>query len=503
MTQNRKSSLFRGNSDKLLTALGLTILSSALASSNASASPDLTLASAVQSAVASHPQIKAARTNIAAARARLIDAGKLKNPVLELSLTSQIADGPDREGSLFAGFSQAFPITGKLLHQRDLRAADVRLACAEVLEAERNFIAEVQDAYIRAVGSNALVSETKRIEAATEQSIGLARRRLEAAQGSQLDLEAAETEHLLATRDRILAESEYRASLAKLRPYLRLAPGDRLVLTQSLDDVVAELRPTLRNSLPSDWKRSDIAAAELRWDRALTGEELARAEAFEDWEIAAGYESERNIDQPIGVEREHFAGMGLKIPLPMRTFGEGKAAEARAATEKAGHELEAVKSNSLSEVETGIVRVRAAEDACAILETRVLPQLRDREAKTRRAYEEGLADFSQVILLQQQQTRTRRAATRAKLDKALAMASLQHSLGSHPHLQNASTCSLYDCGTEPANPPWSPPVLNTSGAIRATPVAAPAPTSRRPRQLAGAKPKPIVSLLRKLKKPRS
>ncbi len=44
---------------------------------------------------------------------------------------------------------------------------------------------------------------------------------------------------------------------------------------------------------------------------AVTNEALARAESVEDWEVEAGYEAERSVDEPEGVERERFVGISL------------------------------------------------------------------------------------------------------------------------------------------------------------------------------------------------
>lgn len=421
---------------------------------------ELTLDEAVCRALKCHPLLKAARSDIAIAQARLIDAGKMENPELEFSANSQLVDGPDREGSLFVGYSQIFPVTDKLLRERDVGVADVRLACAEVREVERDLVAEVQTAYIEAVGARALIDEVERIEADTARSVELAKKQLSAAQGSELDVASAETEQVLASQDRLTAVSEYRKAIARLRPLIYVDAGEPLVLTESVTGVLATLRSTIPDANPGNLERADITAAEVRKDRALTDEKLARAEALEDWEFAAGYEAGRTVDEPEGVERERFLSMGVKIPLPVRKQGASRIAEARAETRKATHQLEAVRLASGGEVEAGFAELRAAEQSYTALSDRVLPQLESRESKMREAYEQGLAEFSQIILLQQQQSRTRKAVSEARLEKALALSRLQHALGTNPHLHPYdSHLAPYRPGTEPKDAPWAPPVL--------------------------------------------
>lgn len=446
----------------------------------------LSLDEAVCRALECHPLLKAARSDIAIAQARLIDAGKLENPELEFSVNSQLIDGPDREGSLFVGYSQEFPVTDKLLRERDLGIADVRLACAEVREVERNLVDEVQSAYIEAVGARDLIDELERIETDSSRSVELAKQQLSAAQGSELDVASAETEQILASQDRLQAVSEYRKALARLRPLIFIKSGDPLVLSQNVAGVVASLRPTIPLSNPGNLERADITAAEVKKDRALTDEKLARSEALEDWEFAAGYEAGRTIDEPEGAERERFLGMGVKIPLPVRKKGAGRIAEARAATRKASHQLEAVRLASIGEVESSVADLRAAEQSYGALSSRVLPQLESRESKMREAYEQGLAEFSQIILLQQQQSRTRRALAEASLEKALAMARLQHALGTNPHLRPYDPhCSPYCPGTEPSKAPWAPPVLASPIATTEKPSAQATPVKKKKQPFQG------------------
>lgn len=414
---------------------------------------------AVDRALTRNPQLALAKSDIAIAQARLIDAGKLENPILEFAVSSQVKDGPDREGSMFIGYSQQFPITDKLLHQRNLGKAEVQVACAEVLEVERNFINRVQTAYIRALGAKALVTEMQRIENSTQKSIDQARNQLAAALGSELDVAAAETEKVLASQSRVLAEGRYRQALATLRPLLGLSLNQPVTLSDHLPSMIDSLNQTVTNH-PSttNLRRADLVAAEVRKRAALLNQELAEAESLEDWEFNAGYEATRTVDEPVGAERDRFISMGVKIPIPVRKKGEGRIAEAQARSEKVDHEISVIKGKQQAEIAAALAEVEAARLTAKSLNETVLPQLKARESKTWQAYQQGLVNFNQVIMLQQQQTRTQRATTQARVDEALALARLQHALGTHPALKQYDPCNCpsYKPGTEPLKEPWTP-----------------------------------------------
>lgn len=442
----------------------------------------VSLDEAVQMALKCHPQLQAARADVAIAQARLIDAGKLENPVFGFALQSQVADGPDREGAISLAYSQKFPVTGKLLLQRDYGVMDIKLACAEIREVERQFIGEVQKHYIDAVGALAQVRVVELLERDADKYIELANAQLKRAQGSELDVSAAETEKLLVSQSRELLLCDYREALAELRPLLGMPENEPLKLSDSLSSVTRQLRSTVRLSVPESLERSDVVAARVRHQRARVGEKLAQSESVEDWEIEAGYDAERSIDEPVGAERERFVGLGVKIPLPIRKKGQGMIAEARAEAMKAELELAAVEVKSRAEVASRIEALCRSEKTMATLEDRVLPQLRTRERQTREAYEQGLANFNQVVLLQQQQSRTSETLIQAQRDQAHELAKLQLALGTHPQLKayDPCECPTYCPGTEPKNAPFALPVLNSG--IRAMPVeaeATPVKTTRK------------------------
>ncbi|MDF1813257.1 MAG: TolC family protein [Verrucomicrobiales bacterium] len=446
-------------------------------------SGQISIDDAVKTALQCNPRLKAARSQVAIAQARLIDAGKLENPVFEFSLTSQTADGPEREGAIFMGYSQKFPITAKLLLQRDLGVVDIKLACAEIREVEREFIRNVLDLYIDAVGAKAQADALRRLENDVNEYIRLATSQLEKALGSELDVDAAKTESLLAAQSRTLAECDYREAIAALKPLLGMCTTDHLTLSDSLAVATRKLRKSVTMSVPEKLDRADIIAAEVRLERACVRESLARAESVEDWEIEAGYESGRSVDEPVGVERERFLNLGVKIPLPVRKKGAGIIAEAAAQKQQAAHELTAVKAAARGEVATSIEALCRSGETIETLEGRVIPLLRQREKKTRDAWQQGLVNFNDVILLQQQQSRTSETLTEALKEQAHGLVRLQFALGSNPVLcpWNPCACPTYRPGTEPENAPFALPVAarSTQAVPVATPVASP-PKSNQP-----------------------
>ncbi|MEM1294044.1 MAG: TolC family protein [Verrucomicrobiota bacterium] len=374
----------------------------------------LDLDSAVTLALRSHAQLAAARLEVAVAKARLIDAGKLPNPEVEVSLTRSQAGGDDREGNVFAGFSQRFPITDRLRQTRKVREVDVELAIAEVQDAERRFIGAVQREYLRALEAEATISVLTDLKTNAQDYVALAEQRLKEALGSELDLASAKTEALLADQSLRVGEGHFRETLAALRPLLGLDPEAQVRLTDGLSDAVAELRDQVNVGPPAAPDRADVVSALLALQRAEAMLDLAHAERLEDWEVSLGYENERTVDEPFDADRDHFFGVGLRIPLPFRNKGKGRMAEA--------------------EVAVAVESVRRTHIAFSGMQADLLPLLEQREEQTREAYAQGAIDFYPVIQLQQQKGKLRQMLLANEGEYALALSTLQTAQGSHPAL---------------------------------------------------------------------
>lgn len=392
----------------------------------------LTLDGAVSLALERHPQLMAARLEVAAAEARLIDAGKLPNPEIEFSGRRSQAEGEEWEGSAFAGISQRFPVTDRLRRSRDVRSAEIDLAQWEVRNAERELIAEVQSQFVRVLGARERTRLMEELVSHASAFVTLAEQRLAEAQGSELDVASARTEVTLASQARLRAESEVRAALAALRPLLALEPGAPLEPAGDLRSAIAQLHRSVTLQPRTTLERSDVVAARIELERAEAEQRLAVAQRWEDWEMAFGYEFERSVDEPVGAERDHYFGLGLRIPLPLRNRGEGRIAEAGAKAAKAAWLLQAARSVSLGEVAREIEAVHQASSLANSLATETIPLLEERREKTKQAYARGLIEFVMVLQLEQQQARLREALLDSFRDEALALVRLQAAQGSHP-----------------------------------------------------------------------
>src|SRR5262245_22536250 len=120
-----------------LLVIYLTALTFMALSNITQATPKLTLNELTHIAIQNNNDLKAAQYNISLAKARLTQAGLWPNPSLNLLNTDDKLLTNEGEYTRSAGFSQAFPLSGRIGKQKNVARVDVALARAEIRNAKR------------------------------------------------------------------------------------------------------------------------------------------------------------------------------------------------------------------------------------------------------------------------------------------------------------------------------------------------------------------------------
>ena len=341
-----------------------------------------------------NPTLAAARLRIEEARGRLQQSGRLSNPELELDFTRNTV-GP--EGSAGIAFTQRFPLTARLRHEKAVSRAELAAAEAEVRDAERKLAAEVRVAAVKLValaGQREL--RAKQLENSRELS-GFLRKRVERAEASQVDVSQVELESRQIEVENLMLAADETVLLGELRPLLGITGADRLSITGGLP--VPKSIPAAREVTG----RADIVAAEARAEAARSFVLEQRARKWEDFGIGAGYSRERTLDVPEPVETEHVFGLRFSIPLPLWNNNAGRIREAEAAATRAELEVDATKRGANAEVIAALGAMTAYAKLIGELDDQVLPAATRIEDQLRSSYSTGQTPLTDVL-----RARTRR-----------------------------------------------------------------------------------------------
>ncbi|MBS0657218.1 MAG: TolC family protein [Verrucomicrobia bacterium] len=365
-----------------LTFLLALLLTSPLAADTLS--PD----QAVARTLRENPGLRAARWRIEEARGRVVGAGRLANPELDLSYsrkrgTSEYAGG--------IGLLQRFPVTARLSLERAVARAELVAAEAEVADGARRLALEARSAAIKLLAiQNLRALRERQLQNSRDLSDQMQRRaqvgEASSIESLQTDLEARQ---LAAEASRL--EFESATLLGELRILLGLPRNAPIAIAGTLDGTGT----SVRSGNPS--QRADLRASAARVESATQATSLARAERWEDFSISLGIERGRTEDAPFGLERETTATFKLGIPLPVWNQGQGKILTAAAALRRTQLELSALEARVPNEIGAAQREEAAAIALIGTFERDLLPMAQRIEDQLRNALGSGQTSLIEVL----------------------------------------------------------------------------------------------------------
>jgi len=388
---------------------------------------------AIRIAFANQPDLKVAAIQIDRAASRLRWSGRLENPELELNVSDDGVGLDEGEGNYEVAFAQRFPLTDRLRHEKGLRRHQVILAEAELAERRRELAGQVDLALIEWLSTRErgrLIAEAVTLN---EEILRILEEQATAGEISKLDSMQAKLEArtLGQERDRLAArEKQERLGLLRL---LGLEATTDLRLDASL--VLPETAPPGHADLEAILShRPDYVLALARIDQAKAALVLEESKRWEDVSLKFFVEGEKANDQPSGLERNTFTGIGLSIPLPLRQRNEDGVAQARLDGEESARSVDAARFRIRGECEEAY---RARTDAWELASEAAgeLPSLAKQQLEAvRAAHGMGEATFLQVRQAQEQLLGVRGTALDFLSDYHRAEARVRLVTGAYPGL---------------------------------------------------------------------
>lgn len=374
----------------------------------------LAIDEAVAMALWNNPDFQLTLASLGLARADLIEAGLLRNPVFSLLFPW----GPKQ-----LEFTLTWPIDA--LWQRPKRIQDARLnaeAVAEQLVASGlRVIADVRLAFFEV-----LIAE-KRLGLAAEQvgvaaeAAKLAEGRLRAGDISEFEARLARTDAIRLEAARLTRVTTRDLAIVRLRSLLGLeADAPALTLVEpgtATSEGCAEGPGLLQSAMAA---RPDVRAAELQIEAAgaRAGLEHARILAFT-------VSLDANAEGAEGFEM----GPGVGVELPLLSQNQGRRARATAEVEQAARRYVAIRATVAAEIGAATVALAEARNTARLLSDDVAASLSTARQQAERLYTAG--EISLLDLLQTRQRLIDIEATRvdAVLGVNRAIVRLEQAVG--------------------------------------------------------------------------
>ncbi|MFO9572943.1 TolC family protein [Legionella pneumophila serogroup 1] len=374
-----------------------------LYASLATAGKALTLQEITHIALANNKDLKAARYNVTIAKARLLQAGLWPNPSLNLSNNDDRLFNDEGEYSRSAGFSQAFPISGRIAKQKTVAYLDVLKAMAEIREAERQLSSKVANAFYAAVITERRMHQVNYLVRINHELVDVIHNRYHAAEISKLDENAARIEYLRIGQEKHLLHSFSISQYALLNQLMGREANSPLSLKT---DFIAErtlLKLPFLKALALK-NRPDRQAIVLSIHRANADRRLAKAERFADWTVGLGVQQDKIVvEEGPPQPADRTLGVTLSVPLPLLNRNQGRILEASNTGTQAIMALRALNLSIETEVTSNYGQLKALQMSLKETQQVSLKLAVENVKLARDSYESGQISFLNVLQVQKQQ----------------------------------------------------------------------------------------------------
>ncbi len=277
----------------------------------------LSLEQVIELALEKNRDLHIASLEIERAKSRSRWSGRLDNPGLEISGANDFIGLDEGEAVLELAFVQKFPLTSRLKDEKKVRAVQVLLAQTELAENRRVLAYEVHNLAVKLLAGKITRAGQERLINLNKEISDSLHKRAQMGEASKLDV----TQMRLNGRSLDRGASALDAQMAKLQMQLK----EKLNLNP---DQVIDLKGVLKlpGSAPVGkvnfdavlQNRPDYLAALVEADVARAELVLQKAKRWEDVGVSLLAVSDKSEDEPVGLDRNTFLGIGFSIPLPLR-----------------------------------------------------------------------------------------------------------------------------------------------------------------------------------------
>ena len=381
---------------------------------DASIEDGLTSQEAVSIALWNSPSFQVVLADLGLARADLVEAGLLRNPVFSLLFPL----GPKQ-----LEWTLQFPL--EALWQRPKRVAAARLNAQAVSERlvwdALTLVAQTRTAHADAVIAERRLQLTIENADLVQRLAGITEARLRAGDISELEARSARSD---AARVQVVRRAmEHDRNLARLT----------LAATLGLEAVADQLRPVpggvidpsmcgteaarLEDALAS---RPDVRAAEI-------GIEAAAQRAR--WERSRVFTLMGTLDANGKGEEGFEMGPGVNLDLPIFSRNQGAIGRADVEVERSSRQYAVVRAHVVSDVRSATVRVQQSEQAIAAWRDEIVPSLEIEQRQSESAYQAGEIPLFTLLDVSRRLVDGRTRLLDAEADLQRATIALERSIG--------------------------------------------------------------------------
>ena len=411
-------------------ALGVFLAASARAQ-EAPARGSVSLSEAIAVALSREPATRAARADVEVARGMRLQAGLRANPLMSLERREE-PGGTDSATEV----GIEWPLE---LFRRGSRiaVADAELVVAQYEEADirRQLAGDVAAAYGEAAGTRRELTIMEDVLAAATKQLELLRARATQGAAPTLDRDMVDVEVRKLQAERLVLVGRSERELVRLKRLLGMPPEAALVISQTLEELVASFGmdgvggATRSDVLASEARvraneqRIVAARNEGRPDMTVLGSYMHMDTGFPQQGFSAGGSLERVRGQ------FNYLSAGVMVTVPVWNRQQGSIAAAVAAREGAEARLDAARLAVATEVAEARAWNDQARSAVTLYAEEIRPLARRNLETVRETYQLGRATVFDVLAEQRRYLEAERAYTQVLTEAFASRVSLRRATG--------------------------------------------------------------------------
>lgn len=391
------------------------------ASAIAQQSGGISLPEAITMALQNNNQVMVARREIDVASGKILQAGRIPNPEIEVSWDGAPSFLDLGEADEFdISFRQDIEFPTRRGSRIAVAEYDQKLAGLRLERYKAVITARVRKDYFGVLLSQSAIQNLNEQSGLVQDFYDLAENRLSTGEGKYLDVIRLKVERTRLGNELLEAKRDRKDKERRLNVLLGREPDAPLTLTDSLGRIPETLdRDSLLESLPAG--SSLLQAARASVNRQRSQLDLAQSGYLPDFSLSLSSQS-RSGEPPFDANGYtgtsiHGVGLAFAVSVPLWFWQEpaGQVREAEALASIAEVESASTRRRVLASVSAALDMVEAAEQQLDVFNTSLLADLEDIVSAAIDQYRNGQTDMMNVLDVY----RTYRAA-RVEYNRALS-----------------------------------------------------------------------------------
>lgn len=426
----------------VLLYLAVGILGSAVFAQNQG--PQLSTKDLVEMALNRNGQYLSLKEHITETQGLLRQAGLRPFPTVETEIDSGNPLGSPGEEEYSAGLFLPIETAGKRGKRVTVAQKDVDLAQAELKEARRQLVFEVETRYAEALGAQAKVTALDHLMSASRDSYTLTEARVREGDAAPLEQQLLLADLNRSQAQQIDFQGRAESALLQLKETVGLAPTEPLPvasLTLNAASVSAStnLPPLSELQKTALQTRPDLLIARILEEQGGAEVNLEKAEGRPDLTASARYIRRRSNFPQLGlnesgapvplIDRDNILAFGLSIPVFTGRRAEGAVEAATARQDAARLRREYLEASIPLEVEAAYRRWEAASRSVSLFSSGVIAQSEQNLTVMRESYRLGQLRALDVLNEQRRLIDTQLAYVDVQTELAQATAELERAVG--------------------------------------------------------------------------